>query len=56
MHLEPEMTYTETIAGPWGPTTGSPLGARLCWPAWQHGARSGERNAATPFTKPATST
>jgi hypothetical protein len=26
-----EMTYTETIAGPWGPTTGSPLGARLCW-------------------------
>lgn len=31
MHLVPEMTYTETIAGPWGPTTGSPLGARLCW-------------------------
>jgi hypothetical protein len=25
------MTYAETIAGPWGPTTGSPLGARLCW-------------------------
>jgi Protein of unknown function (DUF3237) len=31
MHLAPEMTYTETIAGPWGPSTGSPLGARLCW-------------------------
>lgn len=31
MHLVPEMTYTETIAGPWGPTTGSPLGSRLCW-------------------------
>ncbi len=31
MHLVPEMTYTETIAGPWGPTTHSPLGARLCW-------------------------
>jgi hypothetical protein len=31
MQLVPEMTYTETIAGPWGPTTGSPLGARLCW-------------------------
>jgi hypothetical protein len=25
------MTYTETIAGPWGPTPGSPFGARLCW-------------------------
>jgi hypothetical protein len=25
------MTYHETIAGPWGPTTGSPYGARLCW-------------------------
>jgi hypothetical protein len=25
------MTYRETIAGPWGPTTGSPFGARLCW-------------------------
>jgi hypothetical protein len=31
MHLVHEMTYTETIDGPWGPTTGSPLGARLCW-------------------------
>jgi len=31
VHLVPEMTYTETIAGPWGPTTGSPLGPRLCW-------------------------
>jgi hypothetical protein len=25
------MTYRETIQGPWGPTSGSPLGARLCW-------------------------
>jgi hypothetical protein len=25
------MTYAETIDGPSGPTTGSPLGARLCW-------------------------
>lgn len=31
MQLVPEMTYTETIDGPSGPTTGSPLGARLCW-------------------------
>jgi hypothetical protein len=31
MRLIPEMTYTETIEGPWGPTTESPLGARLCW-------------------------
>jgi hypothetical protein len=31
MRLVPEMTYRETIAGPWGPTTGSPFGARLCW-------------------------
>lgn len=31
MHLTPEMTYRETIAGPWRPTTGSPLGERLCW-------------------------
>lgn len=31
MRLEPEMTFTESIAGPWGPSTGSPLGARLCW-------------------------
>lgn len=31
MELIPEMIYRETIAGPWGPTTGSPLGARLCW-------------------------
>ena len=31
MRLVPEMTYTETIAGPWGPTSGSPLGPRLCW-------------------------
>jgi hypothetical protein len=31
MRLEPEMTYIETIDGPWGPTTGSPQGERLCW-------------------------
>lgn len=31
MRLVPEMTYSETIAGPWGPTTGSPVGARPCW-------------------------
>lgn len=31
MHLAPEMTFTESIEGPWGPTLGSPLGARLCW-------------------------
>lgn len=31
MQFVREMTYTETIAGPWGPTTGSPFGARLCW-------------------------
>jgi hypothetical protein len=31
MELVHECTYTETIVGPWGPTTGSPFGARLCW-------------------------
>jgi Protein of unknown function (DUF3237) len=31
IELEYEMTYTETIDGPLGPTTGSPLGERLCW-------------------------
>lgn len=31
MQLVPKLTYTETIAGPWGPTTGSPFGPRLCW-------------------------
>src|SRR4051812_30061278 len=25
------MTYAETIEGPLGPTTGSPLGDRVCW-------------------------
>lgn len=34
MKLEPEMTYLETIDGPWGPTTGSPFGERLCWQVW----------------------
>jgi hypothetical protein len=29
--LEYEMTYAETIEGPLGPTTDSPLGERLCW-------------------------
>jgi len=31
VRLTPEMTYRETIAGPFGPTTGSPLGDRVCW-------------------------
>jgi hypothetical protein len=31
MELSQEMTYRETIDGPWGPTADSPLGARLCW-------------------------
>ncbi len=31
IELEYEMTYAETIAGPLGPTTGSPFGERLCW-------------------------
>jgi hypothetical protein len=29
--LEYEMTYAETLEGPLGPTTGSPVGERLCW-------------------------
>ena len=29
--LEYEMTYSETIEGPLGPTAGSPVGERLCW-------------------------
>ena len=29
--VEYEMTYSETIEGPIGPTTGSPLGERVCW-------------------------
>lgn len=31
MRLVPEMTYVETIEGPWGPTEGSPFGTRLVW-------------------------
>jgi hypothetical protein len=31
INLVKEMTYREQIAGPWGPTAGSPLGGRLCW-------------------------
>ena len=29
--LDYEMTYTETIEGPLGPTAGSPHGERVCW-------------------------
>ena len=29
--LDYEMSYTETIEGPLAPTTGAPLGERLCW-------------------------
>ena len=42
IELEHEMTYAETIDGPLGPTTGSPLGERLCWQvttATLHGSR-----------------
>jgi len=31
IELDYEMTYSETIDGPLGPTEGSPTGARLCW-------------------------
>jgi Protein of unknown function (DUF3237) len=31
IEVEYEMTYAETIEGPLGPTTGSPLGDRVCW-------------------------
>ena len=31
IELDYEMTYEETIEGPLGPTTGSPMGERLCW-------------------------
>jgi hypothetical protein len=31
IELEYEMTYAETIEGPLGTTSGSPLGERLCW-------------------------
>ena len=31
IELQYEMTYEETIAGPLGSTSGSPLGERLCW-------------------------
>ncbi len=42
IELEYEMTYAETIDGPLGPTTGAPLGGRLCWQvttATLHGPR-----------------
>ena len=31
IELDYEMTYEESIEGPFGPTTGSPMGDRLCW-------------------------
>ena len=31
IELEYEMTYSETIDGPLGPTAGSPTGERVCW-------------------------
>lgn len=31
IELQFEMTYEETISGPLGSTSGSPLGERLCW-------------------------
>ncbi|HEY7008652.1 MAG TPA: DUF3237 domain-containing protein [Jatrophihabitantaceae bacterium] len=31
MRLTQELIYRETIAGPWGPTSGRPFGARVCW-------------------------
>jgi hypothetical protein len=31
IELEHELTYTETIEGPLGPTSGSEQGDRLCW-------------------------
>lgn len=31
IELEYEMTYAERIEGPLGPTTGAPLGERVCW-------------------------
>ena len=45
MQLVPEMTYTETIEGPRSPTTGSPFGARLCWPVTE-AALAGHRGGA----------
>lgn len=49
MRLVPEMTYGETIAGPWGPTTGSPLGARLC----QRGTSAGPATMRSSRESPA---
>jgi hypothetical protein len=39
------MVYRETIAGPWGPTTGSPLGSRLCWSIREATLRGSRINA-----------
>jgi hypothetical protein len=50
IELHYEMTYEETIAGPVGRTTGSPLGERVCWTietARLHGPRI-EATLATP--------
>jgi hypothetical protein len=46
IELQYEMTYEETIAGPLGSTSGSPLGERLCWTV-QTGRLHGERIDAT---------
>src|SRR5919206_107993 len=45
MRLVKEMVYRETIAGPWGPTTGSPLGSRLCWSITEATLRGSRINA-----------
>jgi Protein of unknown function (DUF3237) len=44
--LEYEMTYTETIEGPLGPTAGSPVGERLCRQSQPR--RSGVRASSPP--------
>ena len=46
IELQYEMTYEETIAGPLGSTSGSPLGERLCWTV-QTGRLHGPRIDAT---------
>jgi hypothetical protein len=40
--LEYELTYSETIQGPLGPTSGAPLGDRMCWQI-THAALRGPR-------------
>jgi len=46
IELEYEMSYAETIDGPLGPTTGSPLGERLCWQVTAATLRGPRINAA----------